>query len=144
MKLAIMFVTLFSFNFLNPSTTTIDQPEGTGIQFETGTWAEVLQKAKDENKIIFVDAYAKWCGPCKWMDKKVFVDPSVGAFFNENFINYKFDMEVGEGRAFASKYMIRNYPTFLFLDGEEKIVHRTIGSRAAEQLITLGKEALSK
>jgi thiol:disulfide interchange protein len=143
MKLAIILTTLLSLNFLNPTTTPENKPEG-GIQFETGTWAEVMQKAKDENKLIFVDAFAKWCGPCKWMDKKVFTDPAVGDFYNKNFINYRFDMEVGEGRTFASKYVIRNYPTLLFLDGEGKIVHRTIGSRASEQFISLGQEALNK
>ena len=35
-----------------------------GIQFETGSWKEVLQKAKQENKLIFVDLYTTWCGPC--------------------------------------------------------------------------------
>ena len=35
-----------------------------GIQFEIGSWKEVLQKAKQENKLIFVDLYSTWCGPC--------------------------------------------------------------------------------
>ena len=39
-----------------------------GIQFEIGSWKEVLQKAKQENKLIFVDLYTTWCGPCKKME----------------------------------------------------------------------------
>ena len=43
-----------------------------GIHFEDGvSWQHVQQKAKAEDKYIFVDCYATWCGPCKQMDKKV-------------------------------------------------------------------------
>ena len=44
---------------------------GEGIKFENGTWAEILAKAKKENKYVFLDAFTTWCGPCKWMDKEV-------------------------------------------------------------------------
>lgn len=33
-----------------------------GIQFYHGTWKEACDKAKAENKLIFVDFYTKWCG----------------------------------------------------------------------------------
>jgi thiol:disulfide interchange protein len=43
-----------------------------GIRFEHGlSWAQVKEKAKAENKYIFMDCYATWCGPCKAMDKNV-------------------------------------------------------------------------
>ncbi len=35
-----------------------------GIEFFKGTWEEALAEAKKQDKILFVDAYAKWCGPC--------------------------------------------------------------------------------
>ena len=31
-----------------------------GIQFYHGTWKEACDKAKAENKLIFVDFYTKW------------------------------------------------------------------------------------
>ena len=40
-----------------------------GIEFFHGTWKEALAKAKAEDKILFVDSYAQWCGPCKRMAK---------------------------------------------------------------------------
>ena len=49
-----------------------------GIQFETGSWKEVLQKAKQENKLIFVDLYTTWCGPCKKMAAETFPSRSWG------------------------------------------------------------------
>ena len=59
--------------------------EAQGIEFEHGTWAEALAKAQKEDKMIFVDGYAVWCGPCKMLAKNIFPQESVGKFFNENF-----------------------------------------------------------
>lgn len=116
--------------------------EAAGIQFEEGSWNEVLAKAKKENKPIFVDAYAVWCGPCKYMSYNVFPDAAVGEFYNKNFINYKFDMERGEGPKFASDYQVRAYPTFLFIDGDGKVQYRTLGGKQIDAFIQIGKDAL--
>ncbi len=51
-----------------------------GIQFEHITFAEGLAKAKAENKLIFVDAFTTWCGPCKMLTSKTFPDSAVGTF----------------------------------------------------------------
>lgn len=115
-----------------------------GINFNHGTWEEVVAQAKKEHKIIFVDAYTTWCGPCKRMAKNVFTDKEVGKFFNKYFINYKMDMEKGEGPKFAQKYQVTSYPTLLFIDFEEAVVNVAKGSRPADQFITLGEETLSK
>jgi len=37
----------------------------TGIQFFKGTFQQALAKAKKENKMIMMDCYTTWCGPCK-------------------------------------------------------------------------------
>ncbi len=49
-----------------------------GIVFEQGTWKEVLEKAKQTNKPIFIDVYTSWCGPCKKMSKDIFPLAEVG------------------------------------------------------------------
>ena len=113
-----------------------------GIRFFEGTWAEALAKAKDENRLIFLDAYASWCGPCIQMAKNVFPQKEVGDFYNENFIPVKIDMEKGEGVAVAKLYNVRAYPTLLFINWRGELVHRAVGGRQAEAFIELGKEAL--
>ncbi|MFM2392850.1 MAG: hypothetical protein RLZZ546_832 [Bacteroidota bacterium] len=115
-----------------------------GIQFFEGTWSEALEKANKEEKLLFVDAYAQWCGPCKAMAKNVFTKDEVGRFFNENFINLKLDMETKDGKTFDSKYPVSAYPTLLFLDGKGKIVKKVVGGQQVESLIAHGKEALKK
>lgn len=112
-----------------------------GIDFFKGTWEEVLAESKKQDKPIFVDAYAVWCGPCRYMAANVFPLEEVGKFYNEHFINYKFDMERGEGPEFAQKYNIRAYPTLLFLDGEGEVVYRILGGRAPEDFVKEGEKA---
>ena len=77
-----------------------------GIEFNHGSWAEIVSKAKAENKLIFIDFYTQWCGPCLNMAQTVFSQPEVGEFYNKNFVNAKIDAENGEGRELAKKYHI--------------------------------------
>jgi len=62
-----------------------------GIEFEPGSWKEVLEKAQQTNKPIFVDVYTSWCGPCKKMSKDIFPLAEVGKVYNENLICYQVD-----------------------------------------------------
>lgn len=115
-----------------------------GIHFFKGTMEEAQAQAAKEHKIIFMDAYTSWCGPCKRMAKDVFSDAEVGKFFNKHFINIKVDMEKGEGPRLAGKYRVNSYPTLLFLDEKGEVVHAAKGGRPADQFLGLGKIALGK
>lgn len=112
------------------------------IQFEEGSWKSILRQAKAQNSLIFLDAYTSWCGPCKMMDKDVFTDKEVAAYYNSNFVNAHFDMEKGEGPALASKYNVRAYPTLLFIDSDGTVVHETLGYHAPKDLLEEGRTAL--
>ncbi|HQC07393.1 MAG TPA: thioredoxin fold domain-containing protein [Kaistella chaponensis] len=112
-----------------------------GINFQQITFKEILAKAKAEKKLIFIDAFAVWCGPCKLMEKNIFPLPSVKEYYNANFINARFDMEKGEGRELALKYGIRSYPTFLFLNGDGEVVMKNYGYMSEKDFLTIAKEA---
>ena len=115
-----------------------------GIEFFHGTWAEALEKAEAEDKLIFVDAYASWCGPCKRMAAQVFPQEQVGTFFNQNFINMKFDMEKAEAKDFKRKHSVRAYPTLFFINGKNEVVHTTVGGKSVDRLIGEGRNAVMK
>src|SRR3954466_7010602 len=105
------------------SSLSIQQSFADGIEFiHDKKFQEILDLAKAQNKLVFIDCYTSWCGPCKRLAASVFPDPEVGAFFNSTFINTKFDMEKEEGPSIAGKYSIRAYPTLLWLDGDGKVV----------------------
>lgn len=116
------------------ATTTLSAQDK-GVKFEQGTLKELLSKAQAQDKYLFVDVYATWCGPCKYMAGRVFPQEAVGNYFNKTFVNAKFDAEQGEGIEIAKKYGVKGYPTFLILDGTGKEVGRIVGGDDADAFI---------
>ncbi len=114
-----------------------------GIQFRKGTLDEILSLAQKEQKLVFIDAYTTWCGPCKAMSQNVFTKSPAGKYFNEHFISMKMDMEKGEGPATGLKYVVKSYPTLLFIDSEGTLVHKVAGYQSVEKLIKQAKKALN-
>ena len=126
-----------------------------GIQFEHGmTWQQVQDKAKKENKYLFVDCYTTWCAPCKQMTMEVFSQEHVGEFFNENFVNVKvqFDQTKNDSEevkswyadalAINQQFKINAYPTFLIFSPKGELVHRIVGSMKADDFMSKAKMAL--
>ena len=113
-----------------------------GIEFSKADWNGILAQAKKENKIVFVDAYTTWCGPCKKMAREVFPQPRVGEFYNANFVNAKIDMERGEGPQLAAKYEVSAYPTYLFVSPDGELLHKNLGYLPAPKFIDVGKAAI--
>jgi thioredoxin-related protein len=115
-----------------------------GIEFFSGTWQEAVEAAKKQDKLLFVDAYATWCGPCKKMARDVFTTKEAGDYFNRYFINVKMDMERGDGLIFRDSYPVSAFPTLFFIQPDGAVVHKVVGAQATDQLIKLGKFALTK
>jgi thiol-disulfide isomerase/thioredoxin len=116
---------------------------GQGIQFETGSWKDVIAKAKAEKKPIFVDAYTTWCAPCKKMSKDVFTKDPVGEYFNSTFVNFKIDTEKGEGIEFAKQYEVNAFPTLLYFDSAGKLAFKAVGAKDEEGLLSQARLSLN-
>ncbi len=89
---------------------------------------KALDKAKGEGKMVFVDCYTSWCGPCKMMAEEILPLKEVGEYMNEKFVCVKYDMEKGEGPEIAKKYGVSSYPTFLLLNTDGSLKDRVVGA----------------
>ena len=122
----------------------VNSSKDEGIKFVEPNWEKALQEAKKQKKLIFIDAYTTWCGPCRMLKQNTFPDKAAGEFFNKHFINIALDMEKGDGIAFGEKYQIRAYPTLLIIDADQKSTSIAEGYMNPAQLIEFGKYVINK
>jgi thioredoxin-related protein len=127
-----------------------------GVPFETRlSWIEVLAKAKAENKMIFIDAMATWCGPCKKMDKEVYTDKELGAFMDSNFISVQVQLDstshdkeytkmwYENAKAIQQTYHITAMPSLIYLDSNGKLNYMDVGYKNLASFKETSKLALS-
>jgi thiol-disulfide isomerase/thioredoxin len=119
MKYLLAFLILASINI---------KAQNNSIEFIDNDWKQAIENSKEFDKLIFVDAYTTWCGPCKWMAANIFTNDTIAEFYNSNYINLKLDMEKGEGLEFAKQFGIRSYPTLLYINANQELVHRSVGA----------------
>ena len=131
------------------------QAQDKGIKFEYNIhWQAVLDKAKAENKYIFIDCFTTWCGPCKYMNNEIFPKAEVGEIYNEKYINIKLQFDTTsndkeetmfqrqDADFINRKYKIESYPTYLFFNPEGQLVHRDGGGCDEKEFISKGMNAL--
>ncbi|MDP1622449.1 MAG: thioredoxin family protein [Bacteroidales bacterium] len=113
------------------------------ITFVEKPWSEILAQAKAQNKMIFLDAYTTWCGPCKWMAANMFTKDTIADYYNASFICAHFDMEKGEGIKLAQTYQVKAYPTLLFINQAGEMVHKRVGTpQKIQDYLDMGNIAL--
>ena len=117
-----------------------------GIDFFHGTFEEALQLAEEEEKLVFVDVYTTWCGPCKVMSQTVFPDEEVGEYFNARFVSYKLDAEdlAIDGPRISNTYDVSAFPTLLFLNPDGSELGRGVSGYDVDGLLGLAEDVLSE
>jgi TolA-binding protein len=96
------------------------------VKWSTESYGQILARAKQENKYVFVDFFTTWCGPCKRMDEKTFSDAKVQDLLN-SMIAADWDAEKDPNVALAKKYKVSAYPTLLVIGPDGNEVDRHLG-----------------
>ncbi len=105
-----------------------------------------LKKALDEDKHVFIDFTAKWCGYCRKMEREVFTDPRIIDLLNNDFIPVRVDGEsrkeldidgykVTERNLAVREFGVRGYPTFWFLKSDGSKIGPIGGYRPTEFML---------
>lgn len=113
------------------------------VNFESLSWQEALLAAKEEKKSLFLYACTASSEPCELLERYTLRDLEVSNFYNDNFINVRMDMDQYPGIEVAENFQITVYPSMLFIDSDETVVHRGCGAMEASEFIALGQAALS-
>lgn len=104
-------------------------------------FSEVLQLAKSENKLIFLDFGSITCKPCLYIKQKVLTLDSVADFINERFVSV--DYNVGEEkRRLQNVYHVVGEPVLLILDQKGNLMHRMYGKMEGDELMARFKRGL--
>ncbi len=95
-----------------------------------------LETASQENKLVMLDFYAKWCGACNELDHKTFSNQEVVDRL-ENYITVKLDFTTETDKVLTEKYQIRGLPVVIFLNGQGKIFKRIEKFINAEDMLDI-------
>jgi len=94
---------------------------------------QALVMASKQKRIVFVDFCTAWCGACKKLDEETWRDGRVIEQLKKNTIPIKLDAE--KEQMVTDKYLVKAYPTLLFLNADGSILARIVGYQIPKQFI---------
>ena len=107
------------------------------VKFHNGSFESAKAKASEEGKLFFVEFYADWCTPCKWMDKTTFRDQDVVNMMNSNYVALKLDIETEEGSDLKNQYSVRMLPTIIIFNANGEMIERVEKTLSPESMKSL-------
>ncbi len=91
-----------------------------------------LDRARDEEKLVLLDFYADWCGPCKKMLKETWVEPRVVAKL-EGFVFVKVDTDAHP--EVSKWFRVSGLPDARVLSADGKELARLVGFKTADEVL---------
>lgn len=92
--------------------------------------------AKESNKLIVMDFWATWCGPCNVMDEKLWQSSEM-APFSKNFVGVKIDFDNNHTLAIA--YNAQVIPKVVLATATGDVIWENVGFSNADSYLTILK-----
>jgi thiol-disulfide isomerase/thioredoxin len=106
------------------------------------------KQAGQTGKIVLVDFYTTWCGPCKLLDKNTWTDAAVIQLLEQKTVALRIDAE--KEADLAKRYKIAAYPSVLLIKPDGTEIDRLVGYRDPKAFIgdfndsLNGKDSISR
>lgn len=98
----------------------------TRVKWASSPPESALAQARRAGLPAFLDFYATWCAPCKWMDRAVYSDPLLSEAA-EGVAMIRVDVDKPEGKEIAARYAVTAYPTLVHVAPDGKETLRWVG-----------------
>lgn len=102
-----------------------DEPDVPELEWEKDFDA-ALERAKKEDRPLFIMMTATWCGPCKMLERDSLANVWIREFMKPFVVVQAF-----EDKAVEDKYGCEGYPTLVFCDPQGEPLHKFVGYRPA-------------
>ncbi len=126
MKIKIL-ITLFVIITLGIVYSLFAQTAESSLNWETGAFSEIQQKARTENKISFALFVSDNCGHCKKLKKNVLPDPRVQEILSKLIIT-QIDINSDEGRKLSGEYGFKSTPVVILFEPDGSEIDRIVGN----------------
>lgn len=120
--------------YINSNSGIYSPKVGTKLFHQTYTFASILEKAKQNKKMIIIEFRATWCAPCVKMEKTSFRNSKLKRYIKNNFYTYGVDVDEYIDLDLVSRFNIDSCPTFVFLNHKGKVIKKSYGFKSADKL----------
>jgi thioredoxin-related protein len=108
--------------------------------FHDISYEKALAKAGAEEKIVMIDFFTTWCGPCKKLDKTTWKDEKVQAWLESKTVALKIDAE--KERDLAKQFKVRAYPTMVFIKPDGSLIASMIGYKDPAAFLSIAGDRI--
>jgi thioredoxin-related protein len=129
--------------FLIVLTTSISYANS-AFNFSKLTYKQALKESKAKKKDVFLFFNLPENEFCRSVEKEVFERPEVSDVYQEKFINLTIDPNTKEGEKLAKKFSINAFPSIVFINGKEQIIHKIVGVNAETDMLNIANRIISK
>jgi len=103
----------------------------------TKSFEDAQKLAIATDRLILVDFWATWCGPCKKMESESWSDIEIGKM-SQGYVPLKIDLD--KRTALAMRYGVNAIPLLLVIDASGELVYKQLGYMNKNQLSKVMKK----